>query len=104
MFRWIDVVKLERRLPMDLYDGFAASLNVMTHIWIEVSEAPRRKISHLALVEGIAHPHQQGTGDDRHVLAFFLTDPCLENVRRLPEFEVLGSTLQAKYPSHLGLL
>jgi DNA-binding winged helix-turn-helix (wHTH) protein/tetratricopeptide (TPR) repeat protein len=35
---------------------------------------------------------------------FFLKDPCLENLRRLPEFEVLISSLQAKYPSHLGLL
>lgn len=35
---------------------------------------------------------------------FFLKDPCLENLRRLPEFEVLVSALQAKYPRYLGLL
>ena len=35
---------------------------------------------------------------------FFLNDPCLQNVRSLPEFEVLISSLQAKYPDHLGLL
>jgi DNA-binding winged helix-turn-helix (wHTH) protein/tetratricopeptide (TPR) repeat protein len=35
---------------------------------------------------------------------FFLKDPCLENLRDLPEFEVLVSSLQAKYPDHLGLL
>jgi DNA-binding winged helix-turn-helix (wHTH) protein/tetratricopeptide (TPR) repeat protein len=35
---------------------------------------------------------------------FFLRDPCLENLRKLPEFEVLLSSLQAKYPDHLGLL
>jgi len=28
----------------------------------------------------------------------------LENLRVLPEFEVLVSSLQAKYPDHLGLL
>src|SRR5580658_7545131 len=35
---------------------------------------------------------------------FFLKDPCLQNLRALPEFEVLISSLQAKYPDHLGLL
>jgi tetratricopeptide (TPR) repeat protein len=35
---------------------------------------------------------------------FFLKDPCLKNVRELPAFEVLISSLQAKYPDHLGLL
>ncbi len=35
---------------------------------------------------------------------FFLKDPCLQNLRSMPEFEVLISSLQAKYPDHLGLL
>jgi len=35
---------------------------------------------------------------------FFTKDPCLQNLRSLPEFEVLVSSLQAKYPDHLGLL
>jgi DNA-binding winged helix-turn-helix (wHTH) protein/Tfp pilus assembly protein PilF len=35
---------------------------------------------------------------------FFMKDTCLENLRSLPEFEVLVSSLQAKYPDHLGLL
>jgi DNA-binding winged helix-turn-helix (wHTH) protein/tetratricopeptide (TPR) repeat protein len=35
---------------------------------------------------------------------FFLKDPCLQNLRELPEFEVLVNSLQAKYPDHLGLL
>jgi hypothetical protein len=35
---------------------------------------------------------------------FFLKDPCLQNLGGLPEFELLGSALQAKYPDHLGLL
>ena len=35
---------------------------------------------------------------------FFLKDPYLRNLRGLPEFEVLVSSLQAKYPDHLGLL
>src|SRR5215472_495382 len=35
---------------------------------------------------------------------FFLKDPCLQNVRELPQFEVLVSSLQAKYPDCLGLL
>ncbi len=35
---------------------------------------------------------------------FFLKDPCLENLRDLAEFEVLVSSLQAKYPDHLGML
>jgi tetratricopeptide (TPR) repeat protein len=35
---------------------------------------------------------------------FFLKDPCLNNLRELPEFEALVSSLQAKYPDHLGLL
>jgi DNA-binding winged helix-turn-helix (wHTH) protein/tetratricopeptide (TPR) repeat protein len=35
---------------------------------------------------------------------FFSKDPCLQNVRSLSEFEVLVSSLQAKYPDHLGLL
>lgn len=35
---------------------------------------------------------------------FFLKDPCLRNLRELPEFEILVSALQAKYPDQLGLL
>jgi tetratricopeptide (TPR) repeat protein len=35
---------------------------------------------------------------------FFVKDPCLKNLWGLAEFEVLVSTLQAKYPDHLGLL
>ena len=35
---------------------------------------------------------------------FFLKDPYLKNLRDLPAFEVLVSSLQAKYPDHLGLL
>jgi DNA-binding winged helix-turn-helix (wHTH) protein/tetratricopeptide (TPR) repeat protein len=35
---------------------------------------------------------------------FFLKDPCLQNLHQLPEFEVLVSSLQAKYPDRLGLL
>ena len=35
---------------------------------------------------------------------FFLKDPCLKNLRELPAFEVLVSSLQAKYPDRLGLL
>jgi DNA-binding winged helix-turn-helix (wHTH) protein/tetratricopeptide (TPR) repeat protein len=35
---------------------------------------------------------------------FFLKDLCLQNLRALPEFDVLISSLQAKYPDHLGLL
>jgi tetratricopeptide (TPR) repeat protein len=35
---------------------------------------------------------------------FFLKDPCLQNLRGLPEFELLVSSLQAKYADHLGLL
>jgi DNA-binding winged helix-turn-helix (wHTH) protein/tetratricopeptide (TPR) repeat protein len=34
---------------------------------------------------------------------FFLKDPCLRNLRELPEFEVLVSSLQRKYPDNLGL-
>ena len=35
---------------------------------------------------------------------FFVRDPCLQNLRSLPEFEVLVNSLQAKHPDHLGLL
>jgi DNA-binding winged helix-turn-helix (wHTH) protein/tetratricopeptide (TPR) repeat protein/TolB-like protein len=35
---------------------------------------------------------------------FFLKDHCLQNLQGLPEFELLVSSLQAKYPDHLGLL
>jgi hypothetical protein len=35
---------------------------------------------------------------------FFLKDPNLERLRTMPEFELLISSLQAKYPDHLGLL
>ena len=35
---------------------------------------------------------------------FITKDPCLKNLRDLPGFEVLESSLQAKYPDHLGLL
>ena len=35
---------------------------------------------------------------------FFLKDPCLASLRGLPDFELLISALQAKYPDHLGLL
>jgi DNA-binding winged helix-turn-helix (wHTH) protein/tetratricopeptide (TPR) repeat protein len=35
---------------------------------------------------------------------FFLKDVCLQNLQRLPEFDTLISSLQAKYPDHLGLI
>jgi tetratricopeptide (TPR) repeat protein len=35
---------------------------------------------------------------------FFLKDPCLQSLRVLPDFELLVSSLQARYPDHLGLL
>ena len=35
---------------------------------------------------------------------FFLKDPYLKNLLGLPAFEVLVSSLQAKYPDHLGLI
>ncbi len=35
---------------------------------------------------------------------FFLKDPCLQKLRNLPEFEVLVSCLQARYPDRLGVL
>ena len=35
---------------------------------------------------------------------FFLKDPCLASLRSLPEFELLITALQAKYPDLLGLL
>jgi tetratricopeptide (TPR) repeat protein len=35
---------------------------------------------------------------------FFLKDPCLKNLRGLPQFELLISSLQGKYPDDLGLL
>jgi DNA-binding winged helix-turn-helix (wHTH) protein/tetratricopeptide (TPR) repeat protein len=35
---------------------------------------------------------------------FFLKDPSLKNLRRNSQFELLVSSLQAKYPDHLGLL
>ena len=35
---------------------------------------------------------------------YFLKDPCLTSLRSLPQFELLISALQAKYPDHLGLL
>jgi non-specific serine/threonine protein kinase len=34
---------------------------------------------------------------------FFLKDTCLQNLRSLPEFDTLVSSLQVKYPDHLGL-
>jgi DNA-binding winged helix-turn-helix (wHTH) protein len=35
---------------------------------------------------------------------FFMKDPCLENLRKLHEFEILVSSLQARYLAHLGIL
>jgi len=35
---------------------------------------------------------------------FFMKDRCLQSLRGLPEFELLVSSLQSKYPDHLGLL
>jgi tetratricopeptide (TPR) repeat protein len=35
---------------------------------------------------------------------FFARDPALANLRHLPEFEVLISSLQSRYPDHLGEL
>ena len=35
---------------------------------------------------------------------FFLKDTCLQSLQSLPEFDTLVSSLQAKYPDHLGML
>jgi len=34
---------------------------------------------------------------------YFMKDPCLKNLHGMPEFDLLVSSLQAKYPDHLGL-
>ena len=35
---------------------------------------------------------------------FFMKDPCLQSLHGLREFETLLSSLQGRYPDHLGLL
>jgi tetratricopeptide (TPR) repeat protein len=35
---------------------------------------------------------------------FFLKDRCVQSLHGIPDFELLVSSLQAKYPDHLGLL
>jgi len=35
---------------------------------------------------------------------FILKDPCLKNLREQPAFDVLVSSLQVRYPDHLGML
>jgi DNA-binding winged helix-turn-helix (wHTH) protein/tetratricopeptide (TPR) repeat protein len=35
---------------------------------------------------------------------FFLKDPCLKSLREQPAFDVLVSSLQVRYPDHLGML
>ena len=35
---------------------------------------------------------------------FFMNDRCLENLRGMPEFELLIGSLAARYPDHLGVL
>ena len=43
-------------------------------------------------------------GDGIACWPFFMKDPCLQNLRGMSEFELLVSTLQAKYPDNLGVL
>ncbi len=35
---------------------------------------------------------------------FFLKDPCLTSLQKMPDFEILITALQGRYPNHLGML
>jgi DNA-binding winged helix-turn-helix (wHTH) protein/Flp pilus assembly protein TadD len=54
--------------------------------------------------EAAFHWLERSVGTGFACWPFFLKDPCLRSLRGMPEFELLISALQARYPDHLGLL
>ena len=65
----IDVVELQGRLAVDLYDSFSASHGVVVHVGVEKCKASGGERGHLVGFEFIAHPDFEGPGNDRDVFA-----------------------------------
>ena len=65
----IYVVELQRRLPVDLHDGFSAGHGVVVHVRIKKGKAARGKRFHFVGFERIAHPEFEGPGNDGDVFA-----------------------------------
>src|SRR6266853_6785923 len=63
----IDVVELQRGLPVNLHDGFSASHGEVVHVRVEKGKAPGNERLHFVRLELIAHPEFERSGDDRDV-------------------------------------
>jgi len=66
--RWIDVVELDRGLPVDLDHGLSGSGGIVMHGGVEVGETARPEGHHLAGVELISHAYFEGARKDGDVL------------------------------------
>src|SRR5215469_5224836 len=56
----IDIVELEGRHSVNLHHDLSACHRVMMHVWVEIGEAAGRELSHLRLIEAIAHSDSKG--------------------------------------------
>src|SRR5580704_15737666 len=65
----IDIVELERRLAVDLYDGLSASHSEVVHVRVKKGKATGRECSHFVGFELIPHADFERSGNDRDVFA-----------------------------------
>jgi hypothetical protein len=64
---WIDVVELQRRLPMYLHDRFSASHREVVHVGIEERKASGGERFHLVRFKLVAHSEFERPGNHRYV-------------------------------------
>ena len=63
----IDVVELQRGLPVNLHDGFSASHGEVVHVGIEKGKAPGSERLHFVALKFVPHPQFERSGDDGDV-------------------------------------
>src|SRR5712672_2655916 len=68
----IDVVELQRGLPVNLHDGFSASHGEVVHVGIEKGKAPGSERLHFVGFELIAHSKLERSGDDGDVFPVWM--------------------------------
>src|SRR5438046_5897816 len=66
----IHIVELQRRLPVNLYDGFSTSHGEVVHVGIEKGKAAGSERFRLVGLELIAHSESEGPGNDSDVFPF----------------------------------
>src|SRR5580704_19631045 len=65
----IDIVELQGRLAVDLYDGLSASHREVVHVGVEKRKTPSGERGHLVGFEFIAHANFERARNDRDIFS-----------------------------------